>query len=263
LGSFIKTSGIFFFAFVLLSSLCAQPVRSINDIFPSLTQSEENSIFSNKGLKHSFKKDDSALLAPAADSGVDIISIVMEKAPSYLVDALLVIPYNERELGILDAYNAIGRIKDIKNHLYFSGAQKRGSVIFKETTRLESAAKKNPVPDPPFSTVLPFSETMYLRCDDTDFGSLYIRGNISANNYGLICNMTNFEAVRFLFFNIVKVEKFSAVVYIEPVREGMLVYGIAGIDLPGFIAGLINIPVEIEKRLTVLISWLTFGLENQ
>jgi len=74
--------------------------------------------------------------------------------------------------------------------------------------------------------------------------------------------MTNFEAVRFLFFNIVKAEEFSAVVYIEPVREGMLVYGIAGIDLPGFIAGLINVPVEIEKRLTVLISWLSDGLKK-
>jgi len=148
LDYFIKTSGVFlfFFGFVFPSFLCAQPVRSINDIFPNLTQSEKNGVFNNGGLKHSFQKDDSTLLAPAANSGIDIISIVMKKAPSYLVDVLLVLPYNERELGILDAYNAANRIKDIKNYLYFSGAQNSGSVIFKETTRLKSATKKIPFP---------------------------------------------------------------------------------------------------------------------
>lgn len=262
MDSFRKTAGVcpFFFAFVFLSSLCAQPARSINVIFPSLTQSEKNSVFSNEGLKHSFQKNDSVLLTPAANSGVDIISIVMERNPSYLVELLLVIPYSERELDMLDAYNAISRIKNIRDHLYFSGAQNRGSVIFKETTRLESATRRTPIPDPPFSTVLPSSETMFLRFDDTNFGYLYIRGDVYTNRHGLIYNMTNFEAVRFLFFNIVKAEKFSAVVYIEPVIEGMLVYGVAGIDLPGFIASLINIPLEIEKRLIVLIGWLTDGL---
>jgi len=267
LNLFVKTYCVCFLFFALaFSPLCAlgaQSARSVYDIFPNLTQSEKAGVFQFEGLKHSFHKDDSALLAPAPNSGIDIIKIVMDKDPSFLVDVLLVIPYSEGELNILDAYNAISRIKNIKDHLYFPASHNRGSVIFKETTRLASAARKTPIPDPAYSTVLPFSETMYLRFDDANFGSLYIRGDVYTNRYGLIYNMTNFEAVRFLFFTIIKVEKFSAVVYIEPVKEGMLVYGIAGIDLPGFIAGLINIPDEIEKRLTVLISWLTDGLERQ
>jgi len=262
LNTFRKIFGIWLFFFGFLFSLYAQPVRSINDIFPNLTQSEKNSIGNNEVLKHSFQKDDSTLLAPAANSGINITDIVMEKSPSYLVDVLLVIPYNERELSTLDAYNAVSRVKNIRDHLFFTGLKTKGSVVFKETTRIESVTKRNPVPDPPFSTVLPFSETVYLRFNDASFGPLYIRGDISVNEYGLIYKMTNFETVYFLFFNIIKAEKFSAVVYIEPVREGMLVYGIAGIDLPGFIAGLINVPLEIEKRLTVLISWLTDGLKN-
>jgi len=264
LRSFIKTSGVclFFFAFVFLPSLYARPVRSLNDIFPNLTQSEINGVFKKEGLMRSFHKDDSALLAPAEDSGIDIISIVMERSPSYFVDVLLVIPHNEKEFGITDAYNAISRIKNIKNHLYYSGAKNRGSVVFKETTRLESATRKNPVPDPPFSDAPDFAETMYLRFDDTNFGSMFIRADVSGNGYGLFYNMVNFEAIQFLFFNIVKTEKFSAVVYVEPVKEGMLVYGMAGIDLPGFIAGLINVPLEIEKRLAILISWLTDGLKK-
>ena len=251
------------FASAFLSPLCAQPLRSFDAIFPGLTPGEKRSVFSIEGVKRSFGKNDTPRLIPTPDSGIDLLSIVMEKRPSHLIEALLVIPYSSRKLDMLDAYNAIGRIGNVQDHLYFSRTQNRDIVVFKETTRLESAQKRNSIPDPPHAFALPSSETMYLRFEDANYGTLYLRGDISLGPYGITYNLTNFEAVRFLIFTVMKAEKFSAAAYIEPVEEGMLVYGMAGIDIPGFIAGLINIPSEIEKRLAVLIHWLTDGLRIQ
>ena len=248
------------FTCAFLSPLCAQSHRSFDAIFPGLSIGEKRSVFGIEGVKRSFGKNDSPRLIPSPDSGIDLFNVIMEKNPSHLIEALLVIPYSNRKLDTLDAYNAVGRIKNVKDHLYFSRSQNRDIVIFRETTRLESAQNRNPVPDPPPAFALPSSEIMYLRFEDASYGTLYLRGDLSTSPYGITYYLTNFEAVRFLIFTVMKAEKFSAVAYIEPVEEGMLVYGMAGIDMPGFISSLINIPSEIERRLTVLIHWLTDGL---
>ena len=249
--------GLLFLTFAL--PLCAEP-RSFEEIFPNLTQNQKKTALSSDGLKRSFRKNSHPALTPAPNLGIDLAGTVMEKQPSHIIEALVVVPYNGKELDRLDAYNAIGRIKNIKNHFYFNAAENKNIVIFKDTTRLESAQKRNPVPDPPPALRLPSSETVYLRFDDANFGNLYIQGDVSISPYGITYNMTNFVPVRFLVFTIMKAEKFSAVVYIEPVIEGILVYGMSGIDLPGFIAGRLNVSSDIEKRLTVLVNWLTDGL---
>lgn len=255
-----RIAGLLLFVFILIPPLRAQTLRSLDEIFPGLSQNQKRTAMSSEGLKRSFEKASSPLLIPAPGLGIDLVSVVMAKQPSHLIEALVVVPYNSRELGRLDAYNAIGRIKNLKDHLYFSSAQNRNIVIFKDTTRLESDKKRTPVSDPPPSYILPRSETVYLRFDDATFGSLFIRGDVSVSPYGITYNMTNFAAVRFLIFTIMKAEKFSAIVYIEPVREGILVYGMSGIEIPAFIAGRLDVSSDIEKRLTVLVNWLADGL---
>ena len=260
-----KFAGVSLFLFLLVFTfpLFSQSLRSLDDIFPGLTQSQKENVFTNAGFKRTFEKNDSPRLTPSPNSGVNLVDAVLDKSPSHLVEILLVVPYNEKALDRLDIYNAIGRINNIKDHLYFSRERQKNIVIFRETTRLTSATNRNPVSDPPPATVLPSSETMYLRFDDPNFGSLYIRGDISISRNGITCNMTNFEPVRFLVFTIMKAEKFSTIVYIEPVSEGILIYGMAGIYIPGVVAGLINVPYEVEKRLTVLVNWVIDGLKKQ
>ena len=256
-----KTTALFFVFLNFQFSLTAQPLRSLDDIFPYLLQDERRSVFSADGLKRTFDKNESPYLIPASGSGIDLLGAVMEKNPSHFIEALLVVPNGESQIGLLDAYNAIGRIKNIKDHRYPS-SRNRSIVIFRETTRIESASRKTPIPDPPPSLELPAFETMYLLLDDASYGSLYIRGELLLNEYGLTYNMTNFEAVKFLFFTLMGEEKFTAVIYVEPIQEGLMVYGIAGIDLPNFIAALINVSSDIERRFTVLVNWLIDGLQK-
>ena len=122
-------------------------LRSFDDIFSGLSQSQKARVFSNEGLKHFFEKDGSPVLLPDPDSEINILNSVMKKEPSNIIEVLTLVPYSERELDILDIYNALGRIEEIKNHsVYFGG---RDLYVFTETTRLESAENRMPVSDPP------------------------------------------------------------------------------------------------------------------
>jgi hypothetical protein len=216
---------------------------------------------SSAGLRYSFEKGGSPTLIPNQDSGIDLLSSVMKRKPSHIIEALVIVPYNERELDMLDAYNALGKIKNIQEHSV--SANGRDIYIFKETTRLESARNRKPIPDPDPANLLPFSETMYLRFTDPYVGDLFLRGDVSISLYGITYNMTNFVDVRYSLFRIMKTEGFSIVIYLEPVKEGVLVYSMAGLYLPGFIASRVNLTPNINIRVMTLISWITEGLRRQ
>jgi len=241
----------------------APPVetRSFDDVFPNFSRNQKARVMNGVGLRYSFEKEGSPTLIPDPDSGVDLLGSVMAKNPSHVVEALVVVPYKKRELDLLDVYNALGRIKNIQDHKY--SINDREIVIFKETTRLISAKDRKPIPDPSPANILPYSETMYLRFIDPYIGDFYLRGDMSAGLYGITYSMTNFRDISFSIFRVMKTERFSAIIYVEPVKEGILIYSMSGLYLPNFIAKRINLTPNMNRRITVLLDWIIEGLEIQ
>jgi len=235
--------------------------RSFDDIFPGLSRLQRMIVTDGRGLRSFFDKDGFPTLLPDPGSGINLLDGVMAKKPSHIIEALLLIPYNGRELDFLDIYNALGKIKNIQDHTL----PVRGNdiKIFTDTTRLESARKRKPVPDPPPADTLPSSETMYLRFTDLYMGDLYLRGDITVGLYGITYDLTNFRDVTYSVFRIMKAESFSAVIYLEPVKEGILVYSMSGIYIPGFIARRVNLTPNMNGRITVLVDWITEGLREE
>ena len=235
--------------------------RSFDEIFPGFSRSKKSGAMSDTGLRNSFEKDGFPMLVPDPNSGIDLLSSVMIKKPSHIVEALVVVPYNERELDMLDIYNALGRVKNIKDHtIPING---RDIAIFTETTRLESARNRKPIPDPPPTDTLPYSETMYLRFTDPYMGDLYLQGDVSISLYGITYSMTNFRDVSYSIFRVMKAERFTAIIYLEPVKEGILVYSMSGLYLPNFIAKRVNLTPNMNRRITVLLNWIIDGMRRQ
>jgi hypothetical protein len=235
--------------------------RSFYDVFPTLSRNQLIRVKTESGLKYAFEKDGHSLIFPGPDSGIDLLSKVMKKDPSHIVETLVLMPYKKRELDLLDIYNALGRIKNIKDHKMTVNNKEYN--IFTDTTRIVSAKERKPIADPPPTEVLPFSETMYLRFIDPSLGDLYLRADISVSLYGLTYNMTNFRDVSYYIFRVMKSDKFSAIIYLEPVKEGILIYSVSGLYLPNFIAKKVNITPNMNRRITVLINWITEGLAIQ
>ena len=250
----------FLFLICFALSPAAAELRSLEEIFPALGE-ERSAVFSEDGFLRSLEKNERPGLVPSASSGIDLLSEVLKTNPSYLAESLLVIPYKQKTLDNLDAYNALGRIRDLKGRLYRSHTRNAEVPLFEDATRISGENSTRTIPDPPPSRVLPDSETVYIRLKDINFGNSFYRGDISISPHGVSYHLTNTKNLSYLIFTVMKEGKFSAALYMEPLSEGMLIYSIAGADASDFIASKVDIPSAISKRLAVFISWIKAGLE--
>jgi hypothetical protein len=239
----------------------ADPLRTFDEIFTGLGEAQRREIFSADGLIRSIKRNEKLEFIPAPGSRIDLAGVIGKENPSYIAESLLVIPYQGRVLDRLDIYNALGKIGDLKGRLYHSHTRNAEVALFEEATRIESERNTRAVADPPPARILPSTETVYIRLKDVNFGNSYYRGDMSVSPYGVTYNITNFRNISYLVFTVMKEGKFSAVLYMEPLAEGMLIYSMAGADASDFIAGLIDIPSAISKRLAVFIGWISDGLK--
>jgi len=258
---FLDDDAFFFEAPPLIFEVPTFEIRSLDVIFPNFSRRQRRMAMSQEGLKTYFLKDESPMLIPNPDLGIDLLGSVMKKNPSHLIEALVVVPYNEKELDLLDIYNALGRIEKIKE--YPSSFNDNDFYVFTESTRIESARNRKTIPDPLPAVTLPFSETMYIRLKEINFGNLFIRTDISISMYGITYSMTNFTDVRYFFLPIMKAERFITIIYLEPVKEGILIYSMTGFYLPGFIADRVNLTPNINRRIEIFINWITDGLREQ
>jgi hypothetical protein len=235
--------------------------RSFNEIFPGFSRNQRIGVMTNTGLRYAFEKDGTPSLIPHPDSGIDLLSIVMAKKPSHIIEALVIVPYTKRQLDMLDVYNSLREIRRIKDYTIPSGSNQIN--IFKDTTRLDNAQSRKPISDPPPVNTLPYAETVYLCFTDQYMGALYLKGDISVSLYGITYSMTNFRDVSYSIFRIMKAERFSAIIYLEPIKEGILVYSMSGLYIPGFIANRVNLTPNMNARIRVLVNWITDGLRKE
>ena len=251
----------FFEAPPLIFEVPTFETRSLDTIFPNFSRIQRLMAMSSEGLRHSFEKDESPTFIPNPELEIDLLGTIMKKNPSHLIEALVVVPYNERELDLLDIYNALGRIEKIKN--YPASVNGNDLYIFTESTRIESARNRKAIPDPLPAVTLPFSQTMYLCLKEISFGNLFIRADVSISMYGITYSMANFTDVRYYLVPIMKAERFVTIIYLEPVKEGILIYSMSGFYLPGFIADKVNLTPNINRRIKIFINWITDGLRMQ
>jgi len=237
-----------------------ETLRSFDQLFPNLGENRRTRVFSEDGFIRSIGKNSSLEIIPSSDSGIDLHRKIMAKNPSFMTESLLVVPYGDRVHNLLDAYNALGKIRDLKGRVYRSHSKGSEVPLFEEATRLESTRRTNTIPDPPPATVLPQTDTVYIRLKDVNFGNSYYRADFSVGQHGVTYNLTNFRNLTYLFITVMKEERFSAILYLEPLAEGMLVYSVAGADASDFVSNRIDIPTAIRKRLEVLIGWVSEGL---
>jgi len=257
---FFNDDSFIFDAPTLVFQVPSFETRSFDEIFTIFSPGQKKLIMNNVGLRFSFEKDYSPVLIPDPNSGVNLLSKVMLKKPSHLIEALVVVPYNKRELDMLDVYNALGKIKNIQDQIIT--VRDKDYKMFTETTRLESAQVRKPINDPPPADTLPYSETMYLRLVDYYMGDFYLRGDITMGLYGITYSLTNFRDISYSIFRIMKAERFIAIIYIEPIKEGVLIYSMAGLYIPSFVASRINLSSSMNYRITILINWIIEGLKR-
>jgi len=238
----------------------AGTLRTFDELFPGIAEEQKRAIFSDEGLIRILRRGQRPELMPASGSGIDLYREIMRREHNFLSEIVMLVPHPGRTLDKLDAYNALGRIRDLSGRLYHSHTRQAYVPLFEDATRIESERRTTPIPDPAPAARLPVSETVFVRLRDANFGNTFYRGEFSTNPYGIIYRLTNFRAIRFLLFPVLREENLSATLFMEPLVEGMLIYIVAGADVSNFVANRIDIPSAIAKRGAVFLEWVSDGL---
>jgi hypothetical protein len=257
----LKRRGLLAGIFLMFLVPVFTEARSFDEIFPFLGEELKAQAFSEVGVIRSMERIEDTAILPVFSSGINLIDKIMEKKPSFFVESLLVIPYGSRELSVLDAYNVLGKVRDLKGRLYHSFTRDADIPLFEDATRIESNKKNKAIPDPAPSAVLPPSETVYIRLKDVNFGNSYYRADVQTSPHGITYNLANYKTITYVIFTVMPEEKFQASLYLEPLDEGMMIYSVAGTDVSDFIANRIDIPSAISKRLAVFIDWVSDGIK--
>jgi len=247
-----------------LAAACVFPqalsARSFDDIFPGLGTERKKAVFAEGGVIRSSRESGELEFLPAPGSGIDILSPVMERNPGYLTESLAVVPYAGRALAIADLYNALGQVRGLKGRLYHSATRDEYIPLFEDAARVSGRNRNDPVPDPRDRAEMPAEETVYLRLKDVNFGNSFYRAGIRGMGAGILYSLSNTRPLSYLVFTVMKEDRFTAQLYLEPLDEGVLVYSMAGAEVSDFIARRVSIPSAIQKRLAIFIGWITDGL---
>ena len=252
------------FALIYLSSVISiyAQIRTLNEIFPNISLNTRNAVLGSEGYVSSSQRADGyQIIGNSPNCGLDprIVNNVLTGNPGYLVESIIVIP---GFASLLDVYNALGNIRELSGRLYNSTTRNQEIPLFEEATRVLSERRTTAIPDPLPARILPGSETVYIRLRDANFGNTYYRGEMALIQNGLRYTLTNFRSLTYFFVPVIREGKFIAQLYFEPVQEGILIYSIAGADIPEIFASRIDMNSAISKRLAVITSWAAEGIIN-
>ncbi|MDR0601333.1 MAG: hypothetical protein LBG42_03045, partial [Treponema sp.] len=149
--------------------------RSFDEIFPGASADQRNLIYSGTGLLTASQRTGGFNLLPLLGIDGSIISAVTNRNPSMIVETLMVIPDPQSAVRLIDVYNALGKIRNLKGRLYHSETRKADIPLFEDASRI-NFRKNTVIPDPPAASVVPHAETVYIRVKDANFGNCYYRG---------------------------------------------------------------------------------------
>ena len=255
----MKKQFLFIVIIFLITLSPLYSLRNFDELFPGLSTEYRNNVFA-EGVIRTINKGDRFGITPSISSGIDLHNRVSERNYPYITESLIVLSNRERPYTLLDAYNALGKIQDLKGRVYSSHTRGAEVPLFEDAVRVESDRRNNPIPDPPPALILPSHDTVFFRLRDVNFGNTFYRAEIRPHGRGLLYNLTNYRNITFLFFTIMRAENFSAWLYMESIEEGMLIYSVAGTDVTDFAASMVDIPSAISKRLHVVVGWVYDGL---
>ncbi|MHC6202724.1 DUF6675 family protein [Breznakiellaceae bacterium SP9] len=243
-------------------------LQTFGELVPFVSAAQKQQVFSSTGLIITNEKSQFLELTPNLAFIGDITGPVYKIKPSFLVEALVVVPYASKAAAgqslteqKLKIYNALLKVRDLKGRTYHSHSQNKYVALFEDATRIESAKQNTAVVDPPPARSIPASESIFMRLKDNNFGNCYYRATITQKGSGLLYNLTNFEALSYYFFTVMSVEKFQLQFYFEPLAEGVLIYCVAGADVSSFVASKIDMPSAVEKRMEVILGWMIDGIK--
>jgi hypothetical protein len=242
-------------------SLSAQ-YRAFDVLFPALPSHIKTQAFTADGYTNCVT-DPNDLTIPSTIAGDMFTGLFAAGNFSYISENLVVIPHpEERPVTLRDIYRSLQQVRAMTTVKYHSFTRKKWVPLFEEAVRIASPEKQTPLPDPGPRPV-PETETLYIKVKDINLGNTIYRSELASTENALLYTISNHNASSLFLVTVIKPEGFVSRIYLEPVAEGVLVYCVACIRVPGFVDRMIDMPSALKKRLDVLTEWALTGLQTE
>jgi hypothetical protein len=261
--------------FILFNAVCSSFIfaqeteRSLSDIFIGLKDNVKNSAMSKNGFSASYSLKNKKFsvsefsLRTFPNLKINILQDIYNKKPSYVLESLFIIPKTGHNTPLLDVYNALSQVHKLAGIKYNSATRGKSIDLFEEATRIESAKNYKEKKDPANLYRIPQTETIYLRVKDANFGACYYMAEMKTQDYGMFYTLSNFKALSYLIIPVIEAGNLCIKMYIEPIKEGILLYAVTGVEVGDFAASKVDIPSAIQKRLNVIYSWIIEGINKK
>ena len=250
----------------LLACLCAAvsfpafpEARPLDTLFPALN-AQIKECLAVRGIYFNVENDAAARIQPNPNANIPPLA-TNEARFKYIIETLILIP-GAGTINLTDIYNVIKDLQTLEGRVYYSVTRKKHTVLFQEATRIINEKNHRPFPDNVPVAVIPDAEVRYIRLKDANFGNCYYRADVQKAGKGIHFKLTNFKNISFLFISIFKENDLLLDYYIEPVAEGIAIYGIIGARTSDFIENYVDVPSAIIKRIDVINSWIIDGLRE-
>lgn len=137
--------------------------------------------------------------------------------------------HNRDNITPLSIYNTLLSIKTMKGIEYYSESRKKMRTLFTESHGIVSMDDPNPIPDPVLETI-PFNLSRYILQTDKTFGENIYEVTYNSDGYTTWVNMINMTKMNYLFITMLKPEKMSINLFVIPVKDGLLFYGVCAVE---------------------------------
>jgi len=256
------------FFFIVATTIFVFPEeRSFLDLYPTNESSILSQALSTDGILEITETNitaDSFKYKPRLTVPLETQNILHKRTLGFLIESVKLIPVQrtDNSLTLESIAYSLQTIQRLKGRLYHSYTKNKDIPLFNNAYRIESVQSQRLIPDPVSRPMKIQNAEMFLLLDDANFGKSYYKATISQHDRGLMFTLTNIRRLNFGIFPVIGEQNLIVSLYIEPLKEGLFIYGIAGAEISKLISSQVHMPSAIRKRLDVFIDWLVDGLNQ-
>lgn len=256
---------IMLFLYFSVISYAAADSRDLRTALEHLSENEISTLLREGEITRYFYKEEQPsyiLKSPFAEPLEESISALDIKIG---VESLFYLEYGDAieasSVRLLSLYNIMLSIQTMEGIEYYSHSRKKMRTLFTKSHEMVGPADLTPVPDPVVTAIPPY-KLRYLFQTDNIFGSNIYRTEYHSDNSTIWVNMTNVTTMKYFFIPMLQPEKMSVNLFIQPLDEGLLFYGLCAAETTSLLGLEKTKKKSFYNRIKAMYNWFADEFKN-
>lgn len=261
--------------FILLLFIVFQlSAYSLEELLPNFASNQLSNLENGQMIRSTSFDNNLLNLVPTSTIAEENLKLSLNKADSFTVISLILIPYPEKMKSMsdkekqLEIFNTMRSISTQEGITYISHrAGNKPKVLIEKSWYLETPKSRSALKDPVSFSVPPTAQ-YYVYQRDSSFGNNIYQHNYKTSDKEIFVKVVNLETIRvFSIFKAVNKEQLEIAMDTYLLDEGILLTAMAtieGRDPQIKVLGIsVDLPSAFSRRTTALGEWFVDQLNKR